>query len=610
MHRPAAALADRLLDTWGPSVSERRDTWSRTIHPLEADGAVLYAPSISAGTEDVRLRSELGHGGMGAVWLADQASLGREVAVKIPHPGRTAEAALRAEARVAGGLEHPHIVPVHALITDADGRPMMVMKRVEGATLGQLETNPAHPVWPTLLSRHGTREAMFLECLVRVADALAFAHSRGVTHRDVKLDNILIGAFGEAYLMDWGCAVALGTTAPIAGTPAFMAPEMLNPERGAAHARTDVYLLGATLHAALTGTPRHDGSDLPALLAAVAASEPVAYGGEVPADLAAICNRATAADPADRHSSMEELRAALVTALRLRTTLSVVGRIVERALVGPDEAPEPDRLRRLREAHHALEPLAQEWPDQAEVREPLDRVRSALVRCALGLGLLAEAEAVYADLPAPPAELVAALTKARAEEEAARRHSRVGADELRERDVRPSLQGQVAMVVFMIANAVFLVAAIEGGGTPTMQEVFLTDLVALAVLGAGGVWFRGTLLANRRGRSTTAAVFLVVLGTSASDGLSALVGQSAADAAPFSIFASGFGFAALATLLEAPRRSRWIAAACAAGLLAEAVVAAVRPGVAVTLLSVSVVQAVAAAGLLVMEMIREGQRRG
>ena len=112
------------------------------------------------------------------------------------------------------------------------------------------------------------------------------------------------------------------------------------------------------------------------------------------------------------------------------------------------------------------------------------------------------------------------------------------------------------------------------------------------------------LTANRHGRRITAAIFLLVLGMTASDGLSALTGQSAESAAPFTLFAGAFGFAAMATLLDVDARQRWITALCATVLLAEAIAAAVVPSTAVTLVTLSVVEMVVAAVLLVRAMRR------
>jgi len=152
----------------------------------------------------------------------------------------------------------------------ANGAPLLVMKKIQGATLEELMHQAAHPEWPALLLRHGDRIAVFVEVLMRVAEALHFAHTKAIFHRDIKPANVMVGSFGEVYLLDWGVALrgseAKDAPIEIVGTPQYMAPEMVRAEAEAIDARTDVYLLGATLHALLTGTPRHTGDGLPLLL--------------------------------------------------------------------------------------------------------------------------------------------------------------------------------------------------------------------------------------------------------------------------------------------------------------------------------------------------------
>ncbi len=289
-----------------------------------ASGAT--APPGVGATPDLTLVGRLGEGGMGIVHLAHQRSLRRDVALKtvrdVADRPATRETLWR-EAVVMGQLDHPHIVPVHALGADRDGRPALVMKRVEGWSWQEVAADPAHP-----LRRDADVDAIALhvEIAAKVADALAFAHDHGVLHRDVKPDNVMVGRYGEVFLGDWGVATALpgaaadDDTGPvgIADTPAYMAPEMLLGRRDALSPRTDVFLLGATLHAVVTGTGRHEGGDLRAVLASVAHPKPIAYGAEVPADLAELLQRATAADPASRPASAGELRTALRGFLRRR----------------------------------------------------------------------------------------------------------------------------------------------------------------------------------------------------------------------------------------------------------------------------------------------------
>ncbi len=190
---------------------------------------------------------------MGEVVAARQTALGREVAIKrLPRSGVTArdQARFRSEAILASSLDHPNIVPIHDLGVDQEGRTFFAMKKVQGTH------------WGARFRQLG--EAENLEILIRVCDAVAFAHSRGVLHRDLKPDNIMIGEFGEVLLMDWGLAVRLDdlhreSSRFASGSPAYMAPEMACADNAAIGIRSDVYLLGACLYELLVGEPPHPG---------------------------------------------------------------------------------------------------------------------------------------------------------------------------------------------------------------------------------------------------------------------------------------------------------------------------------------------------------------
>jgi aminoglycoside phosphotransferase (APT) family kinase protein len=217
---------------------------------------------------------QIGRGGMGSVYLAVDTRLHRDVAIKVSHgvPGADVERRLNDEARILAALEHPGIVPIHDAGRLADGRLFYVMKRVRGATL----TDDVRRL-SSLSERLGVFE--------RICDAVNFAHARGVVHRDLKPDNVMIGEFGEVLVMDFGVAQAGGAAVDrdtVLGTRGFMAPEQ---ERGReVDARADVFSLGALL----------------AWL--VEASSP-------PRALRAICARAMAVDPGDRYPSAEALAA-------------------------------------------------------------------------------------------------------------------------------------------------------------------------------------------------------------------------------------------------------------------------------------------------------------
>ncbi len=490
---------------------------------------------------ELELGTLLGQGGMGAVWQAHQRSLRRDVAVKVPasSPEADASMALLAEARVVGGLEHPHIVPIHVLGVDDEARPVLVMKRVEGVTLATLAADRSHPAWDALLRRHGDAIGVFLEVLMRVADALELAHARGVVHRDVKPDNVMVGRFGEVYLLDWGVAHDPAASAPIegiVGTPVYLAPELV---RGAPpDPRTDVYLLGATLHALVTGRPRHDGDTLEQVLRAALESAPVEYGDDVPPELARLCNEATARDPEARPASVGAFREELGLVLRRRALVKMALDVEARASgagVG---------LASLYEARHALAALLREWRENVVARSALQRILRGIVASEIDRGNVPEAEGALREVDPPRAELEEILEALRKKVAESKRLLDVGLREERENDWSPSLRALAAvLVVGGIASAILMVMLREDTA-PTMWTVAKYDGVFLAVITAVGVALRKRLLANRRGRLAAFGLFIVLVGTSICDLFSAVSGLSPERAAPYSLLTMALGLAA------------------------------------------------------------------
>ncbi len=268
----------------------------------------------------------IARGGMSTVLRMRDRSLLRETALKrldSDLPLRE-EQILRflLEAQITGQLDHPNIVPIHELGRDADGSYFFTMKLVEGQTLaariaeyGESRLQP-------------DRLAELLQILVKVCEALSFAHSRGVIHRDVKPSNILVGHYGQVYIMDWGIArllpssedtgeerrVAVSATAEldypgdIIGSPAYMAPEQVEGAHDGIDARTDVFALGATLYQVLTGHPPYRGANYYQLLErALGCDYPppkeVVGEGLLPPGLTRIALKAMAQEPSDRYPS-------------------------------------------------------------------------------------------------------------------------------------------------------------------------------------------------------------------------------------------------------------------------------------------------------------------
>jgi serine/threonine protein kinase len=275
-------------------------------------------------------RGVVARGGMGVIRRAYDRVLEREVAMKPVARADTPDAIeqFMAEARVMGQLEHPGIVPVYDVHRDAvTGEVQLVMKLVQGRTLAAMLDELTTPPSGELLAR-------LLGILVKVCEVVEYAHDRRVIHRDITPRNIMVGAFGEVYLMDWGLAVRRGSDGSIArltgapvpptppsprfdligsGTPSYMAPEQVLSAFDRIDQRTDVFGLGAVLYHVLTLHPPYTSPD-PLALVSDARNGRVRPPGEVvpevvlPPRLCEIAMRALAADPTARHQSVRALR--------------------------------------------------------------------------------------------------------------------------------------------------------------------------------------------------------------------------------------------------------------------------------------------------------------
>jgi serine/threonine protein kinase len=277
-----------------------------------SDAAVAHLCKVAdwpdlSGTR-YELVEKIGQGGMGTVFLARDRELERPVALKVlraaPEDAEARER-MRKEARIIARLEHPSIVPVHDCGVLPDGRFYYAMKLVRGRRLDE-----AAPRRAALAER--------LHLLLKVCDAVAFAHAQGVIHRDLKPQNIMLGAFGEVLVMDWGIAKEVGPQPPavvgreaepggpaetaggtVLGTPGYMAPEQARGEAGLIDTRADVYALGAILYFLLTDRVPAGAPPTP----------PRRYDRTIPRPLEAVCLKALAAERDDRYAGAAELAA-------------------------------------------------------------------------------------------------------------------------------------------------------------------------------------------------------------------------------------------------------------------------------------------------------------
>jgi serine/threonine protein kinase/predicted Zn-dependent protease len=342
---------DRYPDLTKPLSDYFRDyEWFARVAPRLAPtatypGSPLPQPGLPLGSRigGYEVVQEVGHGGRGIVYRVSDPELNRPLAVKVLRPELLDEpGAVRRfleEAQVTGQLQHPGIVPVHAIGRLPDGRPYLVMKLVQGRTLAELLAERPAP---------GHDLPRFLGIFNQVCEAVAYAHSRGVIHRDLKPANVMVGAFAEVQVMDWGLAKVLmsdracrelargepgapaassndtirtvrteatglsSTDGLVVGTFAYMSPEQALGRLDQLGPASDVYGLGAILYALLTGRPPIEGEDAAEVLRKAQRGEwlpPRRVRADVPAALDAICRKTLAPRPEQRYATALELAA-------------------------------------------------------------------------------------------------------------------------------------------------------------------------------------------------------------------------------------------------------------------------------------------------------------
>jgi len=436
---------------------------------------------------DFALGTVLGEGGMGVVRLARQHALDRDVAIKQLHrhnQGTDKVAMLLREARLTGRLEHPSIIPIHALGLGGSG-PSVVMKRVRGRAWSEdLEA---------LDRRDETALAAQIEVVLRVCDAIDYAHSQGVVHRDLKPTNVMLGDFGEVYVVDWGIAIPAESPIQVhhvAGTPAYMAPEMVDTPPQTLDRRVDIYLLGATLYEILFGRAPHQ-RDNP-LTAMIAASQPIEIPEhDMPQELVDICRRACEVDPDDRYQTVAELRRALRAYFDHRSAAQLAStaraRIGELATALTDGTSEHAALiEELGMMKHQLQTALTLWEDNATAKAGLRELVVPTLTCHLAMKNLTAARQLVASLDemtidAALLEKLALLESEREDE--ARAHQRLG-ELRRERSLEIGRSHRSVMMTFVglvLTGVVIAVFANRGGLKPAHPELLFQIVLAIGI---------------------------------------------------------------------------------------------------------------------------------
>jgi tetratricopeptide (TPR) repeat protein/tRNA A-37 threonylcarbamoyl transferase component Bud32 len=328
--------------TPGEYVKRFPDRAAEVQERLEQDATATGATTVAGSPGGARYRPVRFHarGGLGEVFVALDEEVHREVALKRMQPRHADDPeVLRRflrEAEITAQLEHPGIVPVYGVVRDADGQPCYAMRFIQGDSLDeaiqefhQADKGERDPSARSLALRQ------LLQRFITVCNTIAYAHSRGVIHRDLKPGNIMLGKYGETLVVDWGLARTFERSAPeraggeetltpaagtpeqtqlgqAQGTPAYMSPEQAAGRWDVIGPATDIYSLGATLYALLTGQPPFRGGNPVEVMQLVqqgAVMAPRQVKKEVPPALEAVCLKAMAPKPEDRYPTAQDLAA-------------------------------------------------------------------------------------------------------------------------------------------------------------------------------------------------------------------------------------------------------------------------------------------------------------
>ncbi len=516
---PAPVIAE-------PPSTERIDLPRISLSPPNSDPLTREAAH-----RDLVVTGLLGEGGMGRVLLAHQASLGRDVAVKVPLPNASPGTinALLSESLITGGLEHPGVIPVYSMASDASGNPALVMKRVDGVSWTTLIRHPDDPAWNRIVGAGGDRIETHVELLRHVCNAIAFAHRKGVLHRDIKPSNVLIGEFGEVYVADWGIAVHKALPGDkrkpsLVGSPVYMAPEMVTGDDAQMDERTDVFLLGSTLYELLTGHPPWTGSDLRAVVENAWQCQPRPLPASAPPELVRICLKAMSVEKADRFASALEFREALTGFLRHRGSVRLARAADERLqtlLATLQSTSRENVYPLLSECRFGFTQALREWPENDVARAGLVRCLEATARHEVSQNNLVAVRTLLSEMERVPADLAASVAEMeKSAAETSRRQARL---EQLSQEMDPHVASRQRALVFVVTAVAIAVAAalpfifVEqaarlreqlGGWLLSVKMAAVLSIFLIAM------WLgRRSLLSTRLNRRLTGLVAMAATGT-------------------------------------------------------------------------------------------------
>lgn len=489
-----------------------------TLHTSQLDEVDWHVPSYNHPSPLLARGRLLGEGGMGRVITGLQASTGREVAVKEVKAGLASKSITRRllqEAWITGLLEHPNIVPIYTIEANEDGLPMILMKRISGRTWLEYIQQP--DMIPNATTPNDQLK-WHLHILSEVGLAMQYAHDKGIIHRDLKPENVMIGEYGEVYVLDWGIAVAIDDRYEswipraedlkgIAGTPAYMAPEMLRGETPTI--QSDIYLLGAILWEIIEGTAPHRNTPLPELKKAIHTFEPKP-SVSCPSFIQDILNKTLHANPAERLASTPEFVRLIANAQQLLEIQKIIDSVqleldnLNTALLDSEAS------RKVLYAHFIGARFGiNQIPQHAlQTQLQIDYQQSVLGICQweLNANRPNSAELLLSDLKDPPAEMVAEIQQRKSDLQAEK-------ERLRRMDIDQSDVIGIRTRAFVILLSVlgwlsFPLWSLLSGVHYDYGHLFIqTVLVQIWMLGIG-IWARDSLSATEVNRRT----FSILLG--------------------------------------------------------------------------------------------------
>ena len=510
-------------------IEEESDLVSEQGDLTEAHSVAISFDDKALSEGDLELFETLGKGGMGLVRRARQISLRREVAVKSlrkRYQTLAAREELLREAWITGLLEHPNIVPIHAIRKSPKGELQIVMKRISGTVWRSIIHEPEHPHRPENIQ---DPLEWHLRILVQVCNAVHYAHSRGIIHRDLKPENVMIGDFGEVYVLDWGIALCLedlgdevlnvfNQSIHIVGTPAYMAPEMIDMDMLDISPQTDVYLLGAILHELITGKAPHFHDSLYDSMCSAYESNPREFGPDVPPELAAICNKAMHKLPSERFQSAEDFRQAIQHFLQHRSSNILVKDAQERLVyLRADKTPAMESTPEQRtqiyklftECHFGFRQALKIWENNAEALKGFREASEWMIRYELEREDLEAARVLLADIGELSEELQKRFQEL--EEKLEKEHQEY--DALQEKlehaerqydaNVSSHSRGRVAMalgIIWWILPMAYHFVEKSGYFQMTHQEYIIKTFVFAGVLGILVYTFKDPLFATHLNR--------------------------------------------------------------------------------------------------------------